>query len=479
MSEAVWQNTQRSMVFDGTTTAREWAAKATGVHLRWEVIGLVFSVVGLIAMDWDPLFSSGREQVIVRKTLARKMFSASDACLAICNELEVLNDMYLCLLYENSVLTALTKGDANPVAWQRSGELASALIAMGLHQEIKVNKDTPLFLAELRKKTFISAYGQDKSVATFLGRPPRLSARYCLLQPPLALSDTQVLSEGAELEAALASLDDDGWSKNGEMNRCTLMRAWLRFSRIREEILEISLGVSNEDIALQAEFVIREVGRRSEQMWAALPAYLRFDPDTIWQSGMAPISVIFLIAIYTDYLHNGFLLQRALIKRIKTDTQRLIPIARQMLGLVLTTWSKRDYLRDFQGDMVYILSTHGLPSAGVLAVELLKQEQSHHVSQEILPRSEAIQDLSVFIAALASLGPGEGNYAACEQGRRALKRILDKILSPNPVPAMAPAVTDQAPVADLSMYLNAGNDADFLQWLENMEWDKGPLLNTS
>ncbi|KAK5003227.1 hypothetical protein LTR16_006604 [Cryomyces antarcticus] len=214
-------------------------------------------------------------------------------------------------------------------------------------------------------------------------------------------------------------------------------------------------------------------------MWAALPAYLRFDPDTIWQSGVAPISALFLIAIYTDYLHNGFLLQRALIKRVKTDTKRLIPIARQMLGLVLTTWSKRDYLRDFQGDMVYMLSTHGLPSAGVLAVELLKQEQSHHVSQEILPRSEAIQDLSVFIAALASLGPGEGNYAACEQGRRALKRILDKILSPNPVPAMASAVTDQAPVADLSMYLNAGNDADFLQWLENMEWDKGPLLNTS
>lgn len=119
------------------------------------------------------------------------------------------------------------------------------------------------------------------------------------------------------------------------------------------------------------------------------------------------------------------------------------------------------------------MAVHGLPAAGVLAIELLKQEQSRLYTPDILPRSETIQDLSVFISSLSVVGRGEGNFFICNQGRRAVKRVLDQILSPNPVVGLLPgAEPSNMPLDDMSLYFPTSNDVDFLAWLENVEWDK-------
>lgn len=97
---------------------------------------------------------------------------------------------------------------------------------MGLHQGSRADAETPFFLSEMRKKMFISAYGHDKVVATFLGRPPRLSHRYCKMDVPLDMSDDQLCLEGAELEAVLSSLDSNGWNTNGNLYRTTWLRVW-------------------------------------------------------------------------------------------------------------------------------------------------------------------------------------------------------------------------------------------------------------
>ena len=90
----------------------------------------------------------------------------------------------------------------------------------------------------------------------------------------------------------------------------------------------------------------------------------------------------------------------------------------------------------------------------------------------ILPRSEIIQDLSVFISALATVTVGDGNHNICQQGRRALRRVLDQILSPPPPPPPAD-MGDRPPADDLNFLFPTGNDSDFLQWLENVEWERG------
>lgn len=366
---------------------------------------------------------------------------------------------------------------------------------MGIHQGNATDSETPFFLAELRKRIFTSVYGHDKILATFLGRPPRLSHRYCKMEMPLDLSDDQLFNSGTgpEQDAIVASLDANGWNTSGQLSSTTWGRVWFQHCCIREDILEIALGTGDEDITSRAN----QVRARLNALHTSFPGFMKASPETILDfqsdstdqaqyfgfnfSGDNPpklLNAIFTVCIHAGILHTEFLLQRALINRVKTDTAQLIPVSRRLLALVLLATSKKDFFRDC--DMVYLLSVHGLPSAGVLAIELLRQEQSQNYNSELLPRSQTIQDLSVFISALSTVGPEEGNHGICNQGRRALKRVLDQILSPAPrPPPHATATNAEQPVFDdVNFQFPTGNDADFLQWLENVEWDKWGLVGS-
>ena len=115
LSELVWRNTRKPMKIHGQMTALEWARAASGRNLRWEVVGVILSMVGLIAVNlsnWDSIFDSIREKFIDRATFAERMRKASEFCLCFCYESEVLNDIYLCFMYEDLVLVECLKGDA-------------------------------------------------------------------------------------------------------------------------------------------------------------------------------------------------------------------------------------------------------------------------------------------------------------------------------------------------------------------------------
>lgn len=96
------------------------------------------------------------------------------------------------------------------------------MYALGIHQEKKC-AHAPMWLQETRRRIFCSSYNQDKSISTFLGRPIRISKRHTDIKLPLDLSDEEITSEKAVLEAALQSLDQDGWNTKGR---------WLRASWI-------------------------------------------------------------------------------------------------------------------------------------------------------------------------------------------------------------------------------------------------------
>lgn len=225
--------------------------------------------------NWDTIFETIRDRYVDRATFAERMRKAAEFCLCFCYESEVLNDLYIAFMYTNLVLVECMKGDARYAAWQRTGELCDALVAMGLHQ-IRSSPETPFFLAELRKKIFCSSYSRDKVTATFLGRPPRLSYRYCKMVSrtwlmasdsrslyhqvmPLDLSDEQIFMEGADLQEALNTLDSQGWNQTGNLNRATWTRVWFQHCQVREDILELALGPETEDIS-----------HRAKQIWQKL-----------------------------------------------------------------------------------------------------------------------------------------------------------------------------------------------------------------
>ncbi|KAF2834548.1 hypothetical protein M501DRAFT_1009108 [Patellaria atrata CBS 101060] len=475
LSEHLWKNSRTPIIVDSSIPPREWLLMCTGEGLRWEVVGIIFCLVGDCLMnlpDWDPMLIDNDVRKIDRKRLANTMSEASDDIVTFCQWDCVLDDLVIWLMNENALLISTVKGDASYYLWKRLTEFKGAMIVLGYHQEIKVDKNTPFYLVELRKKTFCQAYGGDKFRATFLGRPPMLSKRYCLIQPPLDLTDKQLFAEGAELEEALASLDSEGWNRTGKLQRLTWTRVMLRNALIREDILEISLGVnvSKDEIISRAQ----QIKKNARNDWSRLPEFLRqhtFDAD--WDDRVAPLTNMWHLIIRLEYKYNSFLLERALVKKAGFIPGELTAVAHSIFKDVLLVSTRRDILQEFQLDVTGILWQYGLPCAAVLAFELLRQEHTRGSLTSPLPRSELIQDLSVFIAFLGTIAPTDSNKVIYEHGRAALKRILDKILAPTPNP---PSLVLQAPEqmnADPYMPYALGNDADFLQWLDNMEWEKG------
>lgn len=81
---------------------------------------------------------------------------------------------------------------------------------------------------------------------------------------------------------------------------------------------------------------------------------------------------------------------------------------------------------------------YGLPSASVLILELLHQNQGIGTYTTALPRAEIIRNLSVFISCLSWVArPGHGNYHTCKEAERKLSHILDQVLDPQPIEDLA------------------------------------------
>jgi hypothetical protein len=352
-----------------------------------------------------------------------------------------------------------------------------------LHQEITVDDNTPFFMAELRKRLFICAYNNDKSSAAFAGRPPKLSRLYCRLQIPLDLTDTQIMSEGAELQAAIAELDDKGWNQNETVQRTTFARITATNALITEEVLEISLGhLHHEEITRRAA----DIEARALKSWNELPDFLRVDISDPWSTQRSPLELLFLISIRLASLDHHFLLQRTLSKKAHRGpadpNMNLLSVCSEIFKVVVMMVDNKDYFRDFQIDLVQILATHGIPAAAVLAVELLHQEQDPtSTSAQIFPlhRSDTIQSLSVFVSCLATIRPDTNGYQSCDRGKIFLKKILDLILGPGPA-APRNDRTDFERLDDPTLGLppfETGTDADFMRWLDEASWDQETWLN--
>lgn len=124
--------------------------------------------------------------------------------------------------------------------------MASSLFALGYHERVDGN-DIPPFIVELRKACFARIYTADKSLAIFLGRPPRVVKKYCRFRIPnnlqdvwgisrdAANGDSTVLSEpcggcGAN-HPAIADLEPINYTAD---TRCSALFAFLK-----EEVLQL------------------------------------------------------------------------------------------------------------------------------------------------------------------------------------------------------------------------------------------------
>lgn len=128
------------------------------------------------------------------------------------------------------------------MSWNRLGELSTDIFLLGIHRDptIKGSSYLPPFLVESRRRLFAASYQLDKNIATFLGRPPRISWRHADCKLPLDVSDEALASDKSDLELAQARLDKEGWNTDGVYRKSSWIRLRFLVTIFREEILELS-----------------------------------------------------------------------------------------------------------------------------------------------------------------------------------------------------------------------------------------------
>lgn len=91
--------------------------------------------------------------------------------------------------------------------------------------------------------------------AVFLGRPPRLSKRFCFTNMPADVEDHVYGLEQLALERELSNLDQKGWNTLGQIRRSATSRWSMVTAMIREDILEVLLGRNVSNVAQRLECV--------------------------------------------------------------------------------------------------------------------------------------------------------------------------------------------------------------------------------
>ena len=189
------------------------------------------------------------------------MRNGADMCLRFCNEVDAVNPLVVSFLHSHCLLTSNFTGDISTMLWRRNGDLCCAATALGLHKLSPQSSTHTTLAMQIRRQIFARVFAVDKTIASFTGRPPCLSRRYCHVALPLDLDDEDLMLPQHQLaEVVRTNLDDQGWNTktDGRLYKVTRMRVHCYMSIIRDEILELSLGNTKPDGAMdQIMFVSR------------------------------------------------------------------------------------------------------------------------------------------------------------------------------------------------------------------------------
>lgn len=247
-STRLLQNTARPLEFNHESTISTYSAQFLGIHTRWETFGIFLSAAIQATRDvlfFPSLYTTSSRNRELRRLLTRLI----DCSLDICLSADCLNDLQLILQYENFIVHSYVDGDqsrsddannrglpANDQGyryWRTLGDVIASIYALGYHENIESKPKTPRFLVELRRTVFARTYSADKNVSIFLGRPLRMSKRFCYFQIPRCPPE----DEDPSSMNHQSGIDD--WKPDAYLNYRAETRWSALCASIKEEILEL------------------------------------------------------------------------------------------------------------------------------------------------------------------------------------------------------------------------------------------------
>ena len=99
-----------------SSSNRDWMDSFSSHNLRWEIVGNLFAIFGLAVMtmsDWDPLFASEDGNPFGKREYGGAMRECAEACLALCNDVDSVNDYVVCLMAATFSLQSIQEGDTS------------------------------------------------------------------------------------------------------------------------------------------------------------------------------------------------------------------------------------------------------------------------------------------------------------------------------------------------------------------------------
>ncbi|CAG9954335.1 unnamed protein product [Clonostachys rosea f. rosea IK726] len=386
-------------------------------NTRWETLGLFFIAVARATFDipfFPSLYRDNRQLLRVRKLVS----GLCDSCMDFCLSLSRINDLQLVLQYENFILHSYVDGLHCYEYWKRLGDVISCLYALGYDQRIESGPDTPEFVAELRRTAFARIYSADKNVALFLGRPPRISKRFCNFQSPM---DPKQI--------------DPSWMPNTTSPCCEWdlearisYRAETRWSALcafqKEELIEL---LFNKKV-LDFDTRLSRIKEREAAHWEALPASFRYE-GSLKDYPQSPFERDFVASIRLNHLHILFLVRLLHLDRLAEPDEPIVEIAKEMTNLIVEVILFREQLANSGTSLIWKITCYGLPAIGILLMSLIRQHRTG--TNSWATQTHTLRNLSVFVAEIelgTIIRPGDPNYKLLIKATRIIRGFLD---SPN------------------------------------------------
>jgi hypothetical protein len=144
-----------------------------------------------------------------------------------------------------------------------------------------------------------------------------------------------------------------------------------------------------------------------------------------------------------------------------------------MIELTVYAWVERDRFVERHYDYDWMIMAYGVPSSGVICVELLRQMRSPRSTHLRLPRSEVIQNLSLLVGFLDWVRPTAANRELCGRMSAIIRRILDKVLEP---PIFEGPVEREGEGEEMQEWEFKEMDMVDFNWLGTLDFTQSPFL---
>ncbi|THC92549.1 hypothetical protein EYZ11_007983, partial [Aspergillus tanneri] len=268
----MFENSSQRLIVHQSMAIEEYYLGITGLNMRWEVIGniLILAAVTLLDIPDTRQLDSDQSQDSSGLCLLGKLLSAADRCKKLCSK-EDGNELTICFYYNYCILATLRHDDSGvnlcPLEnvsdanqhlvrelWSNVSDLATVIYSGGYNLDPK--DGSPLFLRQLRRRCFAATFFVDKTVATFLKRPPLIQSRYCDLTPPFDFDEDEMAKDDFFIGPTAQPVDQNGWAMDrGKLRPITFIRFRFILAIIREQALEVVLTIDKQNLAEQAAFV--------------------------------------------------------------------------------------------------------------------------------------------------------------------------------------------------------------------------------